>query len=78
METAVEWLARQLKKEWIFEDIDLYFVEKAKEKEKQQQEIIKMQYQLFIGKVSEIIGTEKTIKLLNECNKFSNAKKNNN
>ena len=28
----------------------------------------KLKYQLFIGKVSEIIGIEKTLELLKECN----------
>lgn len=30
--------------------------------------IDKLRHQLFIGKVSEIIGFEKTLKLLKECN----------
>jgi len=38
--------------------------EEAKEMEKQQ----KLKHQLFIGKVSDIIGFEKTIELLKECN----------
>ena len=35
-QTAVEWLVRQLSKEWILEDRDLYLIEQAKEMEKQQ------------------------------------------
>ena len=36
MKTAVEWLVRQLSKEWQLEDRDLYLIEQAKEMEKQQ------------------------------------------
>jgi hypothetical protein len=36
MKTAVEWLVRQLSKEWQLEDRDLYLIEKAKEMEKEQ------------------------------------------
>ena len=39
-------------------------IEEAKEIEK----IEKLKRQLFIGKVQEIIGFEKTIELLKECN----------
>ena len=31
MKTAVEWLVRQLSKEWQLEDRDLYLIEQAKE-----------------------------------------------
>ena len=34
--TAVEWLVRQLSKEWTLEDRDLYLIDQAKEMEKQQ------------------------------------------
>lgn len=63
MKTAVEWLDEQLKEykhlsyneqSWIFEQ--------AKKIEYNQ----KLKYQLFIGKVSEIIGDEKTFELLKE------------
>lgn len=33
----------------------------------------KLEYQLFIGKVSDIIGKEKTMDLLNECRVISNS-----
>ena len=64
MKTAVEWLVEQLKEykhlsyneqSWIFKQ--------AKKMEKEQ----KLKYQLFIGKVSEIIGDQKTFELLKEC-----------
>ena len=36
METAVEWLVKQLQKEWILEEKDLWIIQQAKEMEKQQ------------------------------------------
>ena len=35
-QTAVNWLVRQLSKEWTLEDRDLYLIDQAKEMEKQQ------------------------------------------
>ena len=63
-QTAVEWLFNQLllKNPNLLGYVD-YFAQ-AKEIEKQQ----KLKHQLFIGKVSDIIGFEKTVELLKECN----------
>jgi hypothetical protein len=68
-QTAVEWFEYNLKdnlgkivikQNWqLLEDL----IEQAKDMEKKE----KLKYQLFIGKVMEIIGDEKTIKLLREC-----------
>jgi GTP1/Obg family GTP-binding protein len=61
-ETAVEWLSEHLCNEMNFD----YWkaVEQAKEMEKKE----KLKHQLFIGKVSDIIGFDKTLELLRECN----------
>ena len=64
-QTAVEWLVEQ-----IFNDVDLkdsilkFAINQAKEMEKKE----KLKHQLFIGKVTDIIGFDKTLELLRECN----------
>ena len=61
-QTAVQWLVYQLNLSsdgWMGD-----LINQAKEMEKEQQ----LKYQLFIGKVMEIIGYETTIELLRECN----------
>jgi hypothetical protein len=68
MESAVEWFLTEFKKQVWFEpdsELDIWIKElipKAKEMEKKQ----KLEKQLFIGKVSEIIGFDKTVELLRE------------
>ena len=70
MKTAVEWLGEQISYKMTTGEIISYHknitsvVEQAKEMEKKE----KAKKQLFIGKVSEIIGAEKTIELLKEVN----------
>jgi hypothetical protein len=72
--TAVEWLIDTINK--INHDYEVGIIDEAlwsiqtyeahkqaKEMEKEQ----KLKYQLFIGKVSEIIGDQKTFELLKEC-----------
>ena len=61
--TAVEWFYQRM----FAKNITAVF-EQAKEIEKQE----KLKKQLFIGKVSEIIGFEKTVELLKECNETFN------
>ena len=65
MDSSIEWLWKKLIKydtsSWI---VKQKIFNHAKEMEKK--EILKRQ--LFIGKVSEIIGVEKTIELLREVN----------
>ncbi len=64
METAVNWLIEKLNKyELANYSVKLKIIEEAKKMEYNQ----KLKYQLFIGKVSEIIGDEKTFELLKEC-----------
>jgi hypothetical protein len=68
--TAIDWIRKELEYFREFEQfysnnymqIDALFNE-AKEIQNNE----KLKYQLFIGKVMEIIGDEKTIKLLREC-----------
>jgi len=61
-QTAVEWLLENIA--YIPMGFEIDIIKQAKEMEKQQ----KLKHQLFIGKVSDIIGFEKTIELLKECN----------
>ena len=61
MKTAVEWLFDNLDLSGGGEAIET--LNKAKEMEKKE----KLKYQLFMGKVSEIIGDKKTFELLKEC-----------
>lgn len=64
-QTAVDWLKEQYDScnnyEKFISNIDW-------EQAKAIEEIEKLKRQLFIGKVSEIIGMDKTIELLKECN----------
>lgn len=60
-QTAVEWLVRQYIEKL---KITPVMFEQAKEIEKKE----KLKHQLFIGKVSDIIGFDKTLELLKECN----------
>ncbi len=60
--TAVELLFKQLETNVMWTDRAKKLVEQAKEMETKE----KLKHQLFIGKVSDVIGVEKTIKLLKE------------
>jgi hypothetical protein len=64
-QTAVEWLVQEIESLYIgnFNITFLKQIEQAKEMEKQE----KLTQQLFIGKVSEIIGFSETVELLKEC-----------
>jgi hypothetical protein len=72
--TALDWFVTEFKKEVWFEpdsELDIWIKElipKAKEMEKKE----KLTRQLFIGKVAEIIGFEKTVELLKESEKTIN------
>jgi hypothetical protein len=67
-QSAIEWFLTEFKKQVWFEpysELDIWIKElmpKAKEMERKQ----KLEKQLFIGKVSEIIGFDKTVELLRE------------
>jgi hypothetical protein len=62
-QTAVEWLFDQLPDHLRLSRDGFETLQQAKEMEKQQ----KLKHQLFIGKVSDIVGFEKTVELLKEC-----------
>jgi hypothetical protein len=60
-QTAVEWLVEQITNG----DISArQAIQQAKEMERKE----RLKYQLFIGKVDEILGFDKTLELLKECN----------
>ena len=72
--TAVEWLIDQMnniKGSSMSMNGRVQFIEKelnnSLEQAKAIEKIEKLKRQLFIGKVSEIIGMDKTIELLKEC-----------
>jgi hypothetical protein len=72
--TALDWFLNEFKKEVWFEpdsELDIWInklIPEAKEMEKKE----KLIRQLFIGKVVEIIGFEKTLELLKESEKTIN------
>ena len=59
--TAVEWLESLYYPNYIPKQV----FEQAKEMESKE----KLKHQLFIGKVNEILGFDKTVELLKQCNK---------
>jgi hypothetical protein len=61
-QTAVEWLVEQITNGDISARQAIQQAKKMEAKEK-------LKYQLFIGKVIEIIGYDKTLELFKECNK---------
>ena len=69
-QTAVEWFLNEFKKEVWFEEnseLDIWIndlIPKAKAMETKE----KLKHQLFIGKVAEILGFDKTVELLKQCN----------
>ena len=66
-QTAVEWLTQQVKsKEW--QDMFIWHKEEVFEQAKAMEAKEKLKHQLFIGKVTEILGFDKTVELLKECN----------
>lgn len=60
-QTAVEWLVETIDKKYVNAFLSR-IIEQALEMEKKE----KLKRQLFIGKVSEIIGFEKTLELWKE------------
>ena len=63
--TAVEWFFKALieNQDKTYKQIEL-ILEQAKVMEKKE----KLKHQLFIGKVTEILGFDKTVELLKQCN----------
>ena len=67
-QTAVEWLWEQYNNECdCGGDVEYTLAEKLFTQAKEIERIEKLKRQLFIGKVSEIIGERKTVDLLKEC-----------
>jgi hypothetical protein len=63
--TAVEWLYEEFTKtNYLTEDEFYMKFNQAKEMERKE----RLKYQLFIGKVDEVLGFDKTLELLKECN----------
>lgn len=60
-QTAVEWLVEQITDSTM---PAREAIKQAKEMERKE----RLKYQLFIGKVDEILGFDKTLELLKECN----------
>ena len=64
-QTAVEWLYEEFTKTNYLTEDEFYMIfNQAKEMERKE----RLKYQLFIGKVDEIVGFDKTLELLKECN----------
>lgn len=63
-QTAVEWLQQALMTKEDADNYNQWAFHKAKEMESKE----KLKHQLFIGKVTEILGFDKTVELLKECN----------
>jgi hypothetical protein len=66
-ETSIDWLMNQLYKKEFIKEVDgnepINLMNQAKEMEKKE----KLKNQLFFGKVSDILGWEKTLELLIEA-----------
>jgi hypothetical protein len=63
-QTAVEWLIQALIMSEDNPNYNQWAIEKAKAMESKE----KLKHQLFIGKVTEILGFDKTVELLKQCN----------
>lgn len=64
-QTAVEWFFKALieNQDKTYKQIEL-ILEQAKAMETKE----RLKHQLFIGKVTEILGFDKTVELLKQCN----------
>jgi hypothetical protein len=63
-QTAVEWLYENI----LLTPLDIRSINKCLEQAKAMEAKEKLKHQLFIGKVTEILGFDKTVELLKECN----------
>lgn len=74
MKTAVEFYREEYKALVILRKSKFKTEQEIFDQAKEMEKIEKLKRQLFIGKVQEIIGFEKTIELLKECNEtFKNV-----
>ena len=70
--TAVEWLASNLGEHIVWEEKIIDLIEQAKAMERNE----RLKHQLFIGKVTEILGFDRTLELLKECNEVFKSENN--
>ena len=63
-QTAVDWLIQALIMSEDNPNYNQWAIDKAKAMESKE----KLKHQLFIGKVTEILGFDKTVELLKQCN----------
>ena len=63
-QTAVEWLIQALIMSEDNPNYNQWAIDKAKAMETKE----RLKHQLFIGKVTEILGFDKTVELLKQCN----------
>jgi hypothetical protein len=68
--TAVEFYREEYKALVILRKSKFKTEQEIFDQAKEMEKIEKLKRQLFIGKVQEIIGFEKTIELLKECNEI--------
>jgi hypothetical protein len=69
-QTAVEWLVQHLSERGYIQapSFGHSIIDKAIEQAKAMESKERLKHQLFIGKVTEILGFDKTVELLKECN----------
>lgn len=65
-QTAVEWLEKELN--LIEENKYTSYIELKIKQAKTMETKERLKHQLFIGKVTEILGFDKTVELLKQCN----------
>ena len=63
-QTAVDWLIQALIMSEDNPNYNQWAIDKAKAMETKE----RLKHQLFIGKVTEILGFDKTVELLKQCN----------
>jgi len=63
-QTAVEWLYEHI----LLTPLDIRSINKCLEQAKAMESKERLKHLLFIGKVTEILGFDKVVELLKECN----------
>jgi hypothetical protein len=66
-QTAVEWFNEEINKLNVGNDARV-FIAKLFEQAKEMESKERLKHLLFIGKVTEILGFDKTVEILKECN----------
>jgi hypothetical protein len=67
-QTAVEWIIEQINNVKPHQFCSLETIKEWCEQAKEMERKERLKHQLFIGKVTEILGFDKTVELLKECN----------